>query len=159
MDSMSADNNPVVLVELTGLSYRYGTPIYAVDKVNRTMYGKFSMGYRIISERATVKPQCRPTSLEGEYVSMQPIYVNTLPGTTSIVTLLPKSTPITQSLQMPTISVTLPHVRDILQPALNEQARAAYYKRQMKGMDSVQLPSDITSLEDRVAHRPESLSS
>ena len=30
-DSMSADNNPMILVELTGLSYRYGTTIYAVD--------------------------------------------------------------------------------------------------------------------------------
>ena len=28
---MSADNNPMILVELTGLSYRYGTTIYAVD--------------------------------------------------------------------------------------------------------------------------------
>ena len=86
MDSMSADNNPMVLVELTGLSYRYGTTIYAVDRVNGTIYGKFSMGYRVINERATVKPQFRSTSLEGEYVSMQPTYANTLPGTTSIVT-------------------------------------------------------------------------
>ena len=31
MDSMSADNNPMILMELTGLSYRYGTTIYAVD--------------------------------------------------------------------------------------------------------------------------------
>ena len=38
-DSMSADNNPMVLVELTALSYRYGTTIYAVDRVNGTMYG------------------------------------------------------------------------------------------------------------------------
>ena len=52
MDSMSADNNPMVLVELTGLSYRYGTTIYAVDRVNGTMYGKFSVGYRVINERA-----------------------------------------------------------------------------------------------------------
>ena len=94
MDSMSADNNPMVLVELTGLSYRYGTTIYAVDRVNGTMYGKFSMGCRIINERATVRPQFRPTSLEGEYVSMQPTYANTLPGTTSMVTPLAKSTPI-----------------------------------------------------------------
>ena len=98
MDSISTDNNPMVLVELTGLSYRYGTTIYAVDRVNGTMYGKFSMGYRIINERATVIPQFRPTSLEGEYMSIQPTYVNTLPGTTSIVTHLAKSTPITQSL-------------------------------------------------------------
>ena len=31
MDSMSTDNNLMILVELTGLSYRYGTTIYAVD--------------------------------------------------------------------------------------------------------------------------------
>ena len=30
-DSMSTDNSPVILVDLTGLSYRYGTTIYAVD--------------------------------------------------------------------------------------------------------------------------------
>ena len=44
MDSMSADNNSMVLVELTGLSYRYGPTIYAVDRVNGTMYGRFSRG-------------------------------------------------------------------------------------------------------------------
>ena len=107
-DSISADNNPMVLVELPGLSYRYGTTIYAVDRVNGTMYGKFSIGYRVISERATVKPQFRPAPLKGEYVSMQPAYVNTLPGTTSIVTPLAKSTPITQVSQMPTISAAFP---------------------------------------------------
>ena len=96
MDSMSADNNPMVLVELTGLSYQYGTTIYA-DRVNGTMYGKFRVGYRIINERATVRPQFRPTSLEGEYVTMQPTYVHTQPGTTSMVTPLAKSTPIMQS--------------------------------------------------------------
>ena len=82
-DSLSADNNPVVLVELKGLSYRYGTSIYAVDRVNGTMYSKFDVGYRMISEKATVKPQFRPTSLEDEYTIIQPTYVNTLPGTTS----------------------------------------------------------------------------
>ena len=55
---MSTDNNPMVLVE-----YRYGTSIYAVDRVNGTMYGKFSVGYRVISEKATGKPQFKPTSL------------------------------------------------------------------------------------------------
>ena len=50
MDSMSADNNPMILVELTGLSYRYETTIYAVDRINGTMYGKFSVGYRVINE-------------------------------------------------------------------------------------------------------------
>ena len=74
MDSLSADNS---LVELTGLS--------------------FSIGYRVINKRATVRPQFGPASLEGEHVSMQPTYTNTLPGTTSIITPLAKSTPITLS--------------------------------------------------------------
>ena len=157
MDSMSPDNNPMILVELTGLSYRYGTTIYAVDRVNGTMYGKFSVGYRVINERATVKPQFRPTSLEDEYTLMQPTYVNTLPGTTSMVTPLAKSSPITQALQMPTISAVLSHVGNILETASNEQARAAYLERQMKDMGSVRLPSDIPSLEDGVSLGPESL--
>ena len=145
MDSMSADNNLMVLVELTGLSYRYETTIHAVDRVNGTRYDKFSMCYREINERVTVRPQFRPTSLEGKYVSMQPTYVNTLPRTTSMVTPLAKSTPITLSLQMPIISVALPHVRDILEPTSNEQVRSTYLERQMKEMDSVKLPSDIPS--------------
>ena len=60
---------------------------------------------------------------------------------------------------MPTISAALPHVKDILEPASNEQVRVAYLERQMKEMDSVKLPSDIPSLEDGVLLRPESLPS
>ena len=56
-DSLSTDNSPMVLVELKGSSYQYGTSIYAVDRVNGTMYSKFDMGYRMINEKATVKPQ------------------------------------------------------------------------------------------------------
>ena len=138
-DSVSTDNNPMILVELTGLSCRYGTTIYVVDRVNGTMYGKFSVGYRVINERATVEPQFRDASLESKYVPMQPTYVNTLPGTTNMVTPLAKSTPITQSSQMPTISDTLPHITDILEPASNEQVRSAYLERQMRQMDSVKL--------------------
>ena len=59
---------------------------------------------------------------------MQPTYTNTLPGTTSMVTPLAKSTPITQALQMPTISAALPHVRDILESASNEQARGCIFR-------------------------------
>ena len=58
---------------------------------------------------------------------------------------------------MLTISAALPHVRDILEPASNEQVRSAYLERQMKEMGSVKLPSDIPSLEDEVLPRPESL--
>ena len=36
-ESLSVDNNPMVLVELNNLSYRYGTSLYAVDRVNGTM--------------------------------------------------------------------------------------------------------------------------
>ena len=121
------------------------------------VYGKFSVGYRVINERATVKPQFGPTSLEDEYTLMQPTYVKTLPGTTSIVTPLAKPTPITQTSHMPTISAVSSHVRDILEPVSNEQARAPYIERQMKEMDSVKLPSDIPSLEDGVSIGLESL--
>ena len=58
---------------------------------------------------------------------------------------------------MPTISATSPHMRDILEPASNEQVRATYLERQMKEMDSVKLPSDIPSLEDGASIGPESL--
>ena len=67
LDSLSTDNNPMVLVELNNLSYRYGMSIYAVDRVNGTMYGKFSVGYRMIPEKAMVIPQYQHTSVEDEY--------------------------------------------------------------------------------------------
>ena len=131
LDSLSADNNPMILVELKRLSYQYGTSVYAVDRVNGTMYGKFSVGYRTIHEKAPVIPQFKQTPLEDEYNTMQPTYVNTLPGTTSIVTPIAKSTSITQASQMPTIPIVSPHERDILEPSSSEQARTAYLERQM----------------------------
>ena len=45
------------------------------------------------------------------------------------------------------ISAALPHVRDILEPTSNEQARSTYLERQMRQMDSVKLPSAMPSLE------------
>ena len=74
--------------------------------------------------------------------------LDTLPGMTQMITPLAKSTPITQSSQMPVISDTLPPVRDILEPASNKQARSAYLERQMRQMDSIKLPSGMPSLED-----------
>ena len=158
MDSLSADNNLMILVELTRLSYQYGTSIYAVDRVNGTMYGKFSVGYIMINEKATVKPQFKPTSLDDEYTIMQPTYVNTLPGTTSMVTPIAKSTPMTQASQMPTTPMVLPCVRDILEPSSSKQVRAAYLERQMQDMSSVRLPSGMPSLEGGLSIGPESLS-
>ena len=46
-ESLSVDNNPMVLVDLNNLFYRYGTSLYAVDRVNGTIYGKFSIGWKI----------------------------------------------------------------------------------------------------------------
>ena len=121
------------------------------------MCGKFSVGYRVINDRTTVEPQFRDTTLESEYIPMQPTYVNTIPGTNGIVTPLAKSTPLTQSLQIPMISAALPHVRDILEPASNEQVRSTYLERQMRQMDSVKLPSGMPSLEDGMVPMPEGL--
>ena len=54
--------------------------------------------------------------------------------------------------------IPTPHVRDILEPSVNEQARAAYLERQMQNMSSVQMPSSITPLGDDVPLEDESLS-
>ena len=59
------------------------------------MYGKFSVGFRVISERTTLEPQYKDVSLDGVYVPMHPVPINTLPGMTQMVTPLAKSTPIT----------------------------------------------------------------
>ena len=142
-DSLSADNNQMVLVELNNLSYRYGTSIYAVDRVNGTMYGKFSVGYRLIPEKATVIPQYQSTTMESGYTQA---YENTLPGITSVPTPIAKSTPVTQASHVPVTRAGTES--DILQPISSEEARARYLEKQMKGMDSVRLPSNISSLEE-----------
>ena len=131
-ESLSADNNPMVLVELNNLSYRYGTSIYAVDRVNGTMYGKFSIGYRMIPEKATVIPQYQHTSVQDEYV---PAYENTLPGITSLSTPIAKSTPVTYASHVPMSKPSTE--RDIVQPMSSEEARAAYLENQMKNMSGV----------------------
>ena len=120
-ESLSADNNPMVLVELNNLSYRYGMSFYAVDRVNGTMYGKFSVGYRMIPEKATVIPQYQYTSVESEYM---PSYENTLLGITSLPIPVAKSTPVTYASPTP---ISKPGTeRDIVQPVSSEEARAAY---------------------------------
>ena len=119
-----------------------------MDRVNGTMYGKFSAGYRIILEKVTVIPQFQQTLFEDEYNAMQPTYVSTLPGTTSMVTPVVKSMPVTQASQMPVLPNVPSSERDILEPLSNEQARSAYLERQMQGMSSVKLPLDMPSLEN-----------
>ena len=137
-ESLSADNNPMVLVELNNLSYRYGTSFYAVDRVNGTMYGKFNIGYRMIPEKATVIPQYQHTSVEDEYA---PAYANTLLGITSVPTPIAKSTPIPYASHIPTSK--LGTEGDIVQPISSEEARAAYLEECMKNMGGVQLPFNI----------------
>ena len=122
----------MVLVELNNLLYRYGTSLYAVDRVNGTMYGKFSIWYRIIPEKATVIPQYQHTSVEGEHT---PAYENTLPGITSLPIPVAKSTPVTYVSHIPTSKPVAE--RDILQPRSSEETRAAYLEESMKNMGGV----------------------
>ena len=146
VDRMLADNNPLVLVELTGLSYKYGTTIYMVDIVNGTMYGRTNEGFRKISERATVKPQYRGTSLANMYGPAQPMHVSTLLGMTQMVTPLAKSTPITQSSQLTMIHDGIPPVRDRLETIPNEPMRVDALEKQMRHISIYGLPSDLPSL-------------
>ena len=92
------------------------------------------------------------------YGLAQPMHMSTLPEMTQMVTPLAKSTPMTQSSQMPAIPGTMPSIRVILEPTPNEQARSNYLERQMRQMGSItKLPSNIASLEDGIIQRPESL--
>ena len=135
----------MVLVELNNLSYGYGTSIYAVDRVNGTLYGKFSVGYKSIPEKATVIPQYQQTPVEDED-EYRPTYENTLPGITNIATPIAKSTPVTQASQIPVI----PNVpeRDIVEPMPSERARTTYLERQIQDMSIIWLPLNIPLMEE-----------
>ena len=81
-----------------------------MDRINGVVYGKFSVGYRSIPEKAMVIPQFQQTPVEDEY---RLAYENTLPGITNIATPMAKSTPVTQASQTPMLlNVPLPE-RDI----------------------------------------------
>ena len=133
----------MVLVELNNLSYRYGTSIYVVDRVNGTMYSKFSVGYRMIPEKATVIPQYQHTLVEDEY---ELTYENTLPGITNIATPIVKSTSVTQTSHIPVTKTILE--RHIVKPMSSERARAAYLESQIQDMSSVWLPLNIPLMEE-----------
>ena len=148
-DSVSVDNKSMILVELNGLSYKYGPTIYAVDRVNDTMYGSFKGDFRVISERATPKPQYIEALLAGMYGLIWTTHTSTLSGQTQLVTPSAKSTLVTQSSQTPIILPGGKHtVRDILEPASTEQARVDYLKRLMQHMGSItRPPPDMSSNE------------
>ena len=123
------------------------------------MYHTFEGGYRLIGERAMLQPPYSfPTSLGSESITSQPLYMNTLPGTTSMGIPMAESTPV------PWVGPTLfrpiptPHVCDILEPSANEQARADYLERQMRHMNSVQLLSSIPPSGDDIPLEEGSLS-
>ena len=102
------------------------------------MYYAFEGGYKLINERAMLQLQYSlTTSLGSESVNTQPLYMNTLPGTTSMGISMVESTPIPQI--GPTLfrPIPTPHVHDILEPSANVQARADYIERQMRNMTSV----------------------
>ena len=118
------------------------------------MYGKFSVGYKIIPEKAMVIPQFQQTPVEDEY---RPTYENTLPGITDIATPMAKSTPVTQVSQMPVLKNVPLLERDMLEPVSSERARTAYLECQIQDMNSVRLPLNIPSMEDE-SHAPTDLS-
>ena len=87
------------------------------------MYCTVEVGYRMIGERAMLQP---PYSLP---LTSQPLYINTLPGTTSMGIPMAESTPVLwvgPTLYRP---IPTPRVCDILEPSANEQARADYLER------------------------------
>ena len=79
------------------------------------MYCTFEGGYKLINERAMLQLQYSlTTSLGSESINTQPLYMNTLPGTTSMGIPIAESTPIPQI--GPTLfrPIPTPHMHDIL---------------------------------------------
>ena len=113
-----------------------------MDRVNGVMYGKFSVGYRMIPEKAIVIPQYQHATVETEYT---PAYENTLPEITKLPTPIAKSTPVTQTLGIPVMKTSTE--KDTVCPICSEKVTVTYLGNQMKYMDSMQLPLEIPSLE------------
>ena len=111
------------------------------------MYGKFSVGYKSIPEKAMVIHQYKHTLVEDEY---GPAYENTLPGITNIATPVAKSTPVTQASQV-TLIPNVPE-RDIVEPMSNERAKTAYLEQQIQDMNSIRLPLNIPLMEVNPMH-------
>ena len=123
------------------------------------MYHTVEGGYKLIGERAMLQTQhSLPTSLGSESINIQSLYMNTLPGTTSMGIPMAKSTPAPQI--GPTLfrPIPTPHVHDILEPSANEQARADYLERQIRNMSSVRLPSNMPCSGDDIPLENDSLS-
>ena len=70
-------------------------------------------------------------------LSSQPLYVNTIPRTTSMGIPVAESTPVPQMGPLLQRPMPAPRARDILEPVASEQARARYLEEQMRHMKSV----------------------
>ena len=99
-----------------------------------------------------------PTSLGSEPITCQPLYMNTLPGTTSMGIPIAESTPVPQVGPTLVRPIPTPRVRDILEPSANEQARADYLERQIRHTNSVQLLPSIPTSGDDIPLEEDSLS-
>ena len=77
---------------------------------------------------------------------------------TGIDTPIANSTSVIQASQIPSIPVVSSCMKDMMEPSSSDHSRAAYLKRQMQNMSSVQIPSSMPSLEDGTLLEPESLS-
>ena len=75
-----------------------------------------------------------------------PAYENTLPGITNVPTPITESTPVTQTSHIPITRIGIES--NIVQSISSEEARARYLEKQMKGIDSLRLPTNISSLEE-----------
>ena len=123
------------------------------------MYHTFEGGYRLIGKRAMLQPSYSlPTSLGSESIASQPLYMNTLPGTTSMGIPMAESTPVPQVGPILFRPIPTPRVHDILEPSANEQARADYLERQIRHMNSVQLLPSIPPSGDDIPLEEDSLS-
>ena len=106
-DSLSLDNNLLVLVELREFAQQYGTSIYAVDKVNGRMYHTVEGGYKLIGEKALLQPSYGfSTSLGSESLTSQPLYMNTLPRSIDTGISMAESTPMPR--ESPTLFRPIP---------------------------------------------------
>ena len=114
------------------------------------MYHTVEGGYKLIGEKALLQPSYGfSTSLGSESHTSQPLYMNTLPRSIDTGIPMAESTPVPG--EGPTLfrPIPTPRVHDILEPSVNEQARAKYLERQMRHMKSVRLPSSIPSSDDK----------
>ena len=127
--------------------------------MNGKMYHTFEGGYRMIGERAMLQPSYSlPTSLGSKSLTSQPLYMNTLPGTTSMGIPMAESTPVPRVGPTLLRPIPTPCVCDILEPSANEQARADYLEKQIRHMNSVRLLPSIPTSGDEIPLEEDSLS-